>query len=484
MVHGDFLTVNHFFKHRENHLLKIKMKKQLILGLSILIGGSLQAQEAGSYLHFNVGGGLHNLSYDIPNGNINGKAGYTVNAAYSYFFNQHWGLQTGIGLQSFRALSTLNTTTSVTDVDTEGDTYQFRTYYKDWQEEQNSLFIDIPLELQYRFGIGKKTSILASAGVKMALPVSSGYKSIGGQIQTTGYYSQWNVEVTDLPEQGFTTVNNNYSGSLSLKPTYLGIVDLGGLFNLSKKMDLYAGAYLNYGLNKVITANSKSVYQKDGNYNGMFASDQISNVIPVSVGLKVGLYWKLGTNKTLTKTTILKEPLLSAMDNVNQIQVNPVTTSGGRDVSIVPEVKKDSVMALVKIQEVPDLEIEVKVESVNTIKEIAQTINFNFGLNSVHATSIDNEKILILSNMMKGNTDVKMKIIGHTCNVGSHTVNLKIGMKRAEAMKKKFIEQGVPEFQLVTQSKAYDEPLVPNTSNANRIKNRRVELKIYSISKK
>jgi len=459
------------------------MKKQLIIGLSLLIGGALQAQETGSYLHFNVGGGLHNLSYDIPNGNIKGKAGYTVNAAYSYFFSHHWGLQTGIGLQSFKALSTLNTTTSVSDVDTEGDTYQFRTYYENWQEEQNTLFIDIPLELQYRFGIGKKTSILASAGVKMALPVSSTYKSIGGQIQTTGYYSQWNVEITDFPAQGFTTVTNNYSGSLSLKPAFMGIVDLGGLYNLTKKMDLYAGAYLNYGLNKVITADTKSVYQKDGTYNGMFASDQISNVIPVSVGLKVGLYWKLGTEKTSTKVVKEKEPLLPVVDAVKQIPVKSDTIAEGREVPIVPEVKKDSVIAPLKIQEVPAVKIEVRVDSINTIKEIARSISISFSLNSDQALNIDNEKISILSEMLKGNTDVKLKIIGHTCNIGSHIVNMKIGMKRAEAIKQKFIKQGVQESQLTTQSKAYDEPLVQNTSNANRIKNRRVELKVVRMSK-
>jgi OmpA-OmpF porin, OOP family len=462
----------------------MKMKKQIIIGLSLLIGGALQAQEAGSYLHFNVGGGLQNLSYDIPNGNMKGKAGYTINAAYSYFFNQHWGLQSGIGLQSTNALSTLNTTTSVTDIDTDGDTYQYRTYYKSWQEKQNSLFIDIPLELQYRFIIGKKTSILAAAGVKMALPVRSSYKSIGGEIQTTGYYSQWNVEITDFPAQGFTTVTNNYSGSLSLKPTYMGIADLGGLFNLSARIDLYAGAYINYGLNKVATAGAKSVYQKDGTYNGMFASDQVSDVIPVSVGLKVGLYWKLGTKKSHVKTMIAKEPLLPESDAVKQSPVIHETIATTSEVAIVPEVKNDSVITSVKIMEVPAVKIEVKVDSINTIKEIAQSININFGLNSDKASNVDNEKIRIISNILKENPDVKLMIIGHTCNIGSHTSNMKIGLKRAQAMKQKFIEQGVAESQLVTLSKAYDEPLVQNTSNANRIKNRRVELKVFGISKK
>ena len=38
------------------------MKRQLILGLSLLIYTNLNAQEAGHYLYLNGGGGFHNLS--------------------------------------------------------------------------------------------------------------------------------------------------------------------------------------------------------------------------------------------------------------------------------------------------------------------------------------------------------------------------------------------------------------------------------------
>ena len=80
----------------------MKMKKQLILGLSLFIYTTLNAQEAGHYLYLNGGGGFHNLSYPLLNGTEKGSFGYTLNAGYGYFFNKHWGLQTGIGLASFK----------------------------------------------------------------------------------------------------------------------------------------------------------------------------------------------------------------------------------------------------------------------------------------------------------------------------------------------------------------------------------------------
>lgn len=458
------------------------MKKQIIIGLSLLIGGALQAQEAGSYLHFNVGGGLHNLSYGIPNGNEKGNAGYTLNAAYSYFFSPHWGLQTGIGLQSFNSLSTLNTTTSVAEVDIEGDTYQYRTYYNNWQEQQQALFMEIPLELQYRFSMGKKTSILASAGVKVALPVSKSYKSTGGQIQTTGYYSQWNVELTDLPDQGFTTVSGNYAGSLSLKPAFMGIVDLGGMFKISEKIDLYAGAYLNYGLNNIVTPDTKTIYQKDGTYNRMFASDQISNVLPVSVGLKVGVYLKIGKKKPLVAKTVelpTTQPTVHPVGTLKK-EIQKDTTIAVIQTSKVVETPKN----MVKIVPVVKEQVIQKVDSFIVVKTLTASINIHFDENSDIPINQENDKVKTISNMLKGNSSIGLSIIGHTCNLGSHDANMKVGMKRAESLKQKFIEQGVPESQLFTQSKAYDEPLVPNTSEENRIKNRRVELKIFRITTK
>jgi outer membrane protein OmpA-like peptidoglycan-associated protein len=446
------------------------MKKQIILGLSLLIGGALQAQEAGSYLHLNVGGGLHNLSYDIPNGTEKGKAGYTLNAAYSYFFSPHWGLQTGIGLQSFSAISTLNTTTSATDVDTDGDAYQYRTYYKNWQEKQQVLFMDIPLELQYRLGIGKRTSILASAGVKVALPINTSYKTEGGEIQTTGYYSKWNVELTDLPEHGFTTINGNYPGVLSLKPAFMGIVDLGGLFKLSEKIDLYAGAYLNYGLNNAVNSDTKVIYHKNGTYNGMFSSNQISNVKPISVGLKVGLYWQICKKKQVASMVEILQP----EKHVETQMADKDTIVAQVPKPIVQEIKKDT-LPLSPIKK--DIIVSHK-DSLVILNKIVGATNINFELNSDKPSNVENEKIDSVCKFLISSPNSRLYIIGNTCNIGSHAANLKIGMKRALVVKQKFIEMGAPASQLITESKAYDIPLVPNTTEENRIKNRRVELKL------
>jgi outer membrane protein OmpA-like peptidoglycan-associated protein len=56
-------------------------------------------------------------------------------------------------------------------------------------------------------------------------------------------------------------------------------------------------------------------------------------------------------------------------------------------------------------------------------------------------------------------------------------VNKRIGLQRAETVKKELVRQGISAERLATESRWYSEPLLPNTSNANRSKNRRVEFK-------
>lgn len=270
------------------------MKKQIIIGLSLLIFGLLQAQENEQYFHLNVGGGINNLSYQLSDGVQKAQTGYTINAAYSYFFTPKWGIQTGIGVQLFGSLGTINLLTTEPKVDQEGDKYDLRTNYGNWQENQNALFFEIPLVAQFKSTLSQKFRLLASAGFKIGIPISTSYKTTGGMIQTTGFYKEWNVELSDLPQYGLSTTSTSFQGNYSLKTTGMAVADLGTLYKLSNKADLYIGAYFNYGLTNVLNPDSKLIYQQDGKYNGILASNQTSIVKPTSLGVKVGIYWQLG----------------------------------------------------------------------------------------------------------------------------------------------------------------------------------------------
>jgi outer membrane protein OmpA-like peptidoglycan-associated protein len=498
------------------------MKKQFILVLGLLMYVALQAQEKGSYIDLNVGGGFHNLSYTLQNGTEKGQFGYTLNAGYSYFFTPEWGLHTGLGLQSFNSLSTLNFLSSTPDViDADGQSYTFKANYMNWQEKQQVLFVDLPLEIQYKHSIGNKIGLLAGVGGKISMPIMGNYKAAGGEFVTTGYYQQYNVELSDMPQHGFSTFTNGFSGNFSVKPSFMAIADIGGLYKLSEGLDLYVGAYVNYGLNNILKADSKLIYQPDGLYNGLFASNQTNSVTPISIGLKVGLSLSLGgEEKPIISLDKPVEPVLSIrpVETVQPVKtekpveavqtIEPVKpVEAVQPVQVVEPVQqvqpKEPVKAEAPIVVPPvaepspkavELPKEVKVEQpVQTVlpvesaksddmliesQKIATSMNLMFQFNSYQVENAKNDKIKELSDILKTNPDIHLLLVGHTCNIGTHRVNQILGMKRAISVKQKFMKQGVSEAQLSTESKAYDQPLVPNTSRANRAKNRRVEIKV------
>ena len=266
------------------------MQKLISLLISLVIFTYIPAQESGGYFYFNLGSGHHNLSYEPQNGMMTAKIGCTANLAFSCFFTPTVGFQTGIGVQSFNALSTLNLTESTTAIDSDGDQYVFKSNFINWQENQQVLFLDIPLTGQFRKLLNSNLGLLATVGAKISIPLSSTYRTTGGEIVTSGYYSQWNVELTDMPQHGFTTITQSYTGKYSLKPTYMAIAEFGGIYKISEKIDLYAGAYFNYGLNNVLKADTKMLLMLDKTYNGVWSSYQITSIQPFSVGVKLGLY--------------------------------------------------------------------------------------------------------------------------------------------------------------------------------------------------
>ncbi|GHT63305.1 hypothetical protein AGMMS50239_18980 [Bacteroidia bacterium] len=75
-------------------------------------------------------------------------------------------------------------------------------------------------------------------------------------------------------------------------------------------------------------------------------------------------------------------------------------------------------------------------------------------------------------------SDVKVLLIGHTCEIGYKNINLRKGLKRTEAGKAYLIEKGVSQERISVDSKGETKNLVPNTSSENRKQNRRIEVVI------
>lgn len=73
--------------------------------------------------------------------------------------------------------------------------------------------------------------------------------------------------------------------------------------------------------------------------------------------------------------------------------------------------------------------------------------------------------------------------VGHTDSVGTDAYNLKLGQRRAEAVKAYLVSQGVPANRIYTDSKGEKQPVADNRTQEGRAKNRRVEVEVVGTTK-
>jgi OOP family OmpA-OmpF porin len=78
--------------------------------------------------------------------------------------------------------------------------------------------------------------------------------------------------------------------------------------------------------------------------------------------------------------------------------------------------------------------------------------------------------------IMKKNPDLKVEVDGHADITGAAAYNMTLSEKRAEAVKKYFVDQGIDPDRLTTKGFGITKPAAGNDTKEGRAKNRRVEL--------
>lgn len=107
--------------------------------------------------------------------------------------------------------------------------------------------------------------------------------------------------------------------------------------------------------------------------------------------------------------------------------------------------------------------------------EIQQKVYFDTGKATIQPRSY-NLLDQVVSTIIE-NPNVRIRVEGHTDDVGSAESNLELSQQRAEAVKDYLVEQGVSPDRLIAKGFGQTRPILPNTSSRNRQYNRRVEFK-------
>ena len=124
---------------------------------------------------------------------------------------------------------------------------------------------------------------------------------------------------------------------------------------------------------------------------------------------------------------------------------------------------------------------EIKQSLVVVPIETGQSISLNNVFFQVGSFILKKESYLELNRiakLMEGNQDLRIEIGGHTDDTGSEETNKILSEKRAYEVYLYLIKLSVPKERLIYVGYGEAKPKVPNSSDANRSINRRVELKI------
>ena len=207
-------------------------------------------------------------------------------------FTNGFGIGTGVRLSSYSssfAISSYNKTSVVTLTDKDNDKYKPVLNISALNEQIHIKSLDIPILLKFRGGKGK-TKFYFDMGVIYS-KISNGYFTLEGSSVKSGYYSGFNVTLSDIPEYDFGSFNYTTDKEYELKmgaSSISGYTSLGLLFQLAPGLLFKVGGGLSYGLTDL-----KFDQENPNNYLNFTLSEPVQNTTLRSYGVEIGLLYRI-----------------------------------------------------------------------------------------------------------------------------------------------------------------------------------------------
>jgi type IX secretion system PorP/SprF family membrane protein len=168
--------------------------------------------------------------------------------------------------------------------------------------------------------------------------------------------------------------------------------------------------------------------------------------------------------KTVAKQPVKKSnlPAKAKPDSVKR------TVPPKKDLATTLEMKRDSVVANTKAGEIAHQPF--------VLEKI--TLHFNFEFNSSDLDEASTQYLDDLKDALLQDEHLRVKLTGHTDNIGNAKFNHRLSLHRANSIKEYLVSKGVDAGRIETEGKGLTEPLNDNQTEEDRAKNRRVELTI------
>jgi len=127
-------------------------------------------------------------------------------------------------------------------------------------------------------------------------------------------------------------------------------------------------------------------------------------------------------------------------------------------------------------RQIPEAEVERVGEGILVTFDSGLMFNFD----SYALSAATRENLQEMAGIMQEYEKTDIVIEGHTDNVGSEAYNLQLSKKRAKAVADYLGQKGVSSIRVKTEGYGEGQPVESNDTDANRQKNRRVEVVIIA----
>lgn len=419
--------------------------------------------DQGSSLQFYLGGAYSSMGYTLRDGQNFGHIGGELSVRYAYFFTPEWGVGVGADFSTYGSRAKLNTTIQWDgQADTDGEIYNHRAITHDWQEDQRTYMLSIPITVQYQHRFNDKVGIFTALGGFVGMPLVSNYHLVSGSVEHRGFYPQWNLELHGLANHDFYTeyIGNDFTKdphSISFKPIAAGVkVDLGVIVPLTKQLDLFAGVYGSVVCNDIQSGQHELGWQQTAfsdyrqhafmpEYQGIANSTYTNAVRPWAVGIKVGVHFR---------------PAKKAPQPVIDSECFILT-----DTTYLTSQHADTIV----------------IASVDTIVSLKKTLEKSviwFNVNDYEHPRLEPADILEqVADILKANPAQRVYVNGHASEEGNKRANQILSNRRAETIARLLQELGVPADQLIVHGFNADiQYQGSSTTRSQRELNRRVEI--------
>lgn len=193
-----------------------------------------------------------------------------------------------------------------------------------------------------------------------------------------------------------------------------------------------------------------------------------------------------------TETAVIPEKIEVKNLRTNEVKTIEVDTKNGDFVAVVSAeddhlitVDKPGIAFVSQFvdKEEKEILVEEKTLEVKSIQvgQAYRLNNVNFGTNS---SVLEKKAIVIIDEFiefLKRNETLRFAIHGHTDNVGDDNSNLILSQQRAQSVYNYLATKGISKDRMEFKGFGETKPLVDNTTEAGRLKNRRTEFVILSL---